>query len=113
MGSSRRTSQSNHEVVHPITAYAVQGNKRHDIADGIGSGLLVAYAGRPRLRLSAGRQKARGLLPLFQMHYAQRYEQSVKSSVGLVFAKDGESEIKTRRRPAVSRSCPAMRTIRS
>lgn len=95
------TKPGNHEVVHHIIVYIVEGNKRIKDADGIGSGLLVAYApGDLGSVFPAGAAKKlpKGAKLVFQMHYTPNgVEQSDKSSIGLVFAKNPPAaEIKTR-----------------
>jgi peroxiredoxin len=99
------------EVVHHIIVYVAGaaelrflGKPRRDGAgarDGIGRGLLVAYApGDMPLKLRPGEAKKvpKGAVLLFQMHYTpDGVERTDKSSVGLVFAKKPpEVEVKTR-----------------
>jgi peroxiredoxin len=92
----------NHEVVHHIIAYIVAGGKREKIiADGIGSGLLVAYApGDLGSVFAPGSAKKlpKGASVALQMHYTPNgTEQNDQSSVGLIFAKEPpKSEVKTR-----------------
>ena len=92
----------NNEVVHHIIVYVVQGNKRvKDMADGIGSGLLVAYAPGDLGSVfapGAAKKIPAGSSLVFQMHYTPTgAEQTDKSSVALIFAKKPpEIEVKTR-----------------
>src|SRR5205823_5794191 len=91
----------NHEVVHHIIVYVVQGGKRLKDTDGIGSGLLVAYApGDLGSVFPAGAAKKlpKGASLALQMHYTPNgSEQTDKSSIAVVFAKGPvASEIKTR-----------------
>ncbi len=92
----------NHEIVHHIIVYTAVGGKRvKDIADGIGSALLVAYAPGDlgsAFPPGAAKKLPKGATLVFQMHYTPNgTEQSDKSSIGLVFAKEPvKSEIKTR-----------------
>lgn len=96
------TKPGNHEVVHHIIVYIVQGGKRvRDPADGIGSGLLVAYAPGDLGSVfppGAAKKLPKGASLAFQMHYTPNgVEQSDKSSIGLVFAKEPvKQEIRTR-----------------
>lgn len=96
------TKPGNHEVVHHIIVYTAVGGKRvKDVADGIGSALLVAYAPGDLGSVfppGAAKKLPKGATLVFQMHYTPNgTEQSDKSSIGLVFAKDPvKSEIKTR-----------------
>jgi thiol-disulfide isomerase/thioredoxin len=92
----------NHTVVHHIIVYMAQGGKREKIkADGIGSGLLVAYApGDLGATFAPGAAKKlpKGAVLAFQMHYTPAgSEQIDRSSIGLVFAKEPpKAEVKTR-----------------
>ncbi len=92
----------NHEVVHHIIAYIVAGGKREkNITDGIGSGMLVAYApGDLGSVFAPGSAKKlpKGASIALQMHYTPNgTEQSDQSSIGLIFAKEPpKSEVKTR-----------------
>jgi hypothetical protein len=91
----------NHEVVHHIIVYVVEGGKRVKDTDGIGSGLLVAYAPGDLgsvFEPGGAKRLPKGASLLFQMHYTPNgVEQSDKSSVALVFAKEPpKAEIKTR-----------------
>ncbi len=95
------TKPGNHEVVHHIIVYIAQGGKRPKDIDGIGSGLLVAYAPGDLGSIfppGAAKKLPKGAALAFQMHYTPNgIEQSDKSSVGLIFAKEPpKSEIKTR-----------------
>ncbi len=92
----------NHEVVHHIIAYVTEGGKKvKQPGDGIGSGMLVAYApgdlGSAFAPGSAKRLPKGGSLVL-QMHYTPNgTEQTDKSSIGLIFAKEPpKTEVKTR-----------------
>jgi peroxiredoxin len=87
----------NHAVVHHIIVYA----GKRDKADGIGNGLLVAYApGDLGSAFPAGSAKKlpKGATLRFQMHYTPTgTEQTDKSSIGLIFAKEPpKSEVRTR-----------------
>jgi peroxiredoxin len=100
------------EVVHHILVYIVdptrKGKDKRRIGertgmpqDGIGRGLLVAYApGDLPLKLKPGYAKKlpRGALLVFQMHYTpDGVERKDRSSVGLVFAKEPPKyEVRTR-----------------
>jgi peroxiredoxin len=92
----------NRAVVHHIIVYVLPpGGKRPRDADGIGSGLLVAYApGELGNAFPPGYAKKipKGGILLFQMHYTPNgTEQQDRSSVGLVFTKEPpEHEVKTR-----------------
>jgi peroxiredoxin len=92
----------NHTVVHHIIVYAFPGNKREKtFGDGIGSGLLVAYAPGDLGSVfapGAAKKLPKGATLVFQMHYTPSgTEQTDKSSVGLVFAKaPPKDEVKTR-----------------
>jgi hypothetical protein len=96
------TKPGNHEVVHHIIVYTVEGGKRvKDIADGIGSGLLVAYAPGDLGSVfppGGAKRVPKGASLAFQMHYTPNgVEQSDKSSIALIFAKEPpKTEIKTR-----------------
>jgi peroxiredoxin len=93
----------NRAVVHHIIVYvseaSIRDERRHP--DGIGHGLLVAYApGDLPAVFPAGAAKKipRGSVLLFQMHYTPNgVEQTDRSSVGLIFAKGPpEREVVTR-----------------
>jgi peroxiredoxin len=92
----------NRTVVHHIIVYVTQGGKRvKDIADGIGSGMLVPYApGELGVSFPAGAAKKipKGASLVFQMHYTPTgTEQIDRSSVGLTFAKEAPThEVRTR-----------------
>ncbi len=92
----------NHEVVHHIIAYIVQGGKRlRDRTDGIGSGMLVAYAPGDLgtiLPLGGAKKLPKGSSIVLQMHYTPSgTQQTDQSSIGLIFAKKPpENEIRTR-----------------
>ena len=92
----------NNAIVHHIIVYATQGGKRvKDIADGIGSGMLVAFApGDLGAVMPSGTAKKlpKGASLIFQMHYTPNgIEQKDKSSVGIIFAKEApKHEIRTR-----------------
>ncbi|HEY7315734.1 MAG TPA: redoxin domain-containing protein [Gemmataceae bacterium] len=93
----------NRAVVHHIIVYILkpgQGLKRNR-TDGIGDGLLVAYApGDMPAVFPAGAAKKvpKGATLLFQMHYTPNgVEQKDRSSVGLIFAKQPpKEEVRTR-----------------
>lgn len=92
----------NHEVVHHIIVYIAAGGKRiREPMDGIGAGLLVAYAPGDLGSVfpqGAAKKVPKGAYLVFQMHYTPTgVEQTDKSSVGLIFAKDPpKTEVKTR-----------------
>jgi peroxiredoxin len=91
----------NHAVVHHIIAYTFQGTKRPRDADGIGSGMLVAYAPGDLGRTfapGAAKKIPKGASIVLQMHYTPNgTEQDDRSSVGIVFAKQPPSAtVKTR-----------------
>jgi peroxiredoxin len=93
----------NRAVVHHIIVYVVGPDKKRtgEPGDGIGNGLLVAHApGDLALVFPPGSAKKipKGSLLAFQMHYTPNgSEQTDRSSVALVFAKDPpQHEIKTR-----------------
>ncbi|HMF15794.1 MAG TPA: redoxin domain-containing protein, partial [Gemmataceae bacterium] len=92
----------NRAVVHHIIVYVAKDRKRMSSAgDGLGAGFLVAYApgdlgvGFP---LGAAKKIPKGANLVFQMHYTPNgFEQSDRSSVGLIFAKKPpEHEVRTR-----------------
>jgi hypothetical protein len=83
----------NRAVVHHIIAYVRPPDKRgRDRFDGIGDGFLVAFApGDLPATFPAGMAKRipKGSTIFFQIHYTPNgTEQSDRSSVGLVFAKE-------------------------
>jgi hypothetical protein len=90
----------NRAVVHHILVYArtlTKGNPQ----DGIGDGLLVAQApGELPAILAAGSAKKipKGAALVFQMHYTPNgVEQTDRSSVGIIFAKEPpKNEVRTR-----------------
>jgi peroxiredoxin len=92
----------NHSVVHHILVYVRErGQGRERGGDGIGDGLLVAYApGDNPLVLKPGIAKRipKGAYVIFQMHYTPNgKEQTDRSSVGIIFAKEPpQREMKTR-----------------
>lgn len=95
------TKPGNHEVVHHIIVYVVEQGKRTKDIDGIGSGLLVAYAPGDLGSIfppGGAKKLPKGATLVFQMHYTPNgVEQSDKSSIGMIFAKQPpKSEIKTR-----------------
>ncbi len=82
----------NPSVVHHIIVYVVVGGKRlRDSGDGIGSGMLVAFApGDFGSVYTPGSAKKipKGASLVFQMHYTPNgTEQTDRSSVGFIFAK--------------------------
>src|SRR5262249_36018657 len=88
----------NRAVVHHIIAYI---SKTRDLADGLGSGMLSAYApGDLGSVYPAGAAKRwpKGGTIIFQMHYTPNgIAGKDRSSVGLIFAKDPPKvEIQTR-----------------
>ncbi|MSQ93421.1 MAG: redoxin domain-containing protein [Gemmataceae bacterium] len=92
----------NYAVVHHIIVYMAKGTQREKSpGDGIGSGLLVAYAPGDLgsvFATGAAKKLPKGATLAFQMHYTPvGTEQTDKSSLGLVFAKESPAdEIKTR-----------------
>jgi peroxiredoxin len=92
----------NHAVVHHIIVYVIKAGKREKVAgDGIGSGMLVAYAPGDlgsSFALGSAKKLPKGASLAFQMHYTPTgSEQTDKSSIGLIFAKEPpQAEIKTR-----------------
>jgi thiol-disulfide isomerase/thioredoxin len=93
----------NRAVVHHILVYVADQKKKRtgEFGDGIGNGLLVAHApGDLALVLPPGNAKKipKGAVLVFQMHYTPNgTEQTDRSSVALVFAKDPPThEIRTR-----------------
>ena len=92
----------NASVVHHIIVYVTAGGKRlRDSGDGIGSGMLVAYApGDFGSVYAPGSAKKipKGASLVFQMHYTPNgVEQSDRSSVGFIFAKEPpKHEVKTK-----------------
>jgi peroxiredoxin/mono/diheme cytochrome c family protein len=92
----------NRSVVHHILVLVrMPGVPRTRNADGIGQGLLTAFApGDVPLILQPGQAKKipKGAVLVFQMHYTPNgTEQTDRSSVGLVFAKEEpKEEIKLR-----------------
>ena len=92
----------NYQVVHHILVYVAAGGKKlKEPGDGIGSGMLAAYApgdlGSVFAPGSAKKLPKGGVLVL-QMHYTPTgTEQTDRSSVGLIFAKGPpKTEVKTR-----------------
>jgi peroxiredoxin len=90
----------NHEVVHHIVAYSFAG-KRVQGTDGIGDGLLVAYAPGDLGSVfapGAAKKVPKGASIVLQMHYTPTStEQKDQSSVALIFAKaPPREEVKTR-----------------
>ena len=92
----------NHSVVHHIIVYvAMPGKKTPKTVDGIGNGLLVAYApGDLGANFTPGLAKKlpKGAVLAFQMHYTPTGSEQVdRSSIGLIFAKEPpKNEVKTR-----------------
>ncbi len=92
----------NKSVVHHIIAYVIMpGQRRQRSGDGIGDGFLVGYApGDMPAVFPAGTAKKipKGAMIAFQMHYTPNgTEQTDRSSVGLVFAKEPpQHEMRTR-----------------
>lgn len=87
----------NRSVVHHILVLVrVPGAPRVRNPDGIGNGLLVAFApGDVPLLLKPGQamKVPKGAVLVFQMHYTPNgTEQTDRSSVGLVFAKEAPKE---------------------
>jgi peroxiredoxin len=92
----------NRAVVHHIIVFVRQpGERRQRTEDGIGNGMLVAFApGDMPLQLEPGNAKKipKGSELVFQMHYTPNgTEQTDRSSVGLIFARERPAhEIRTR-----------------
>lgn len=92
----------NYEVVHHIIGYVIQGGKRvKNAADGIGSGMLVAYAPGDLGSIfpeGGAKKLPKGSSIVLQMHYTPiGTEQTDRSSVGLIFAKKPPiQEVRTR-----------------
>ena len=92
----------NPSVVHHIIVYVSVGGKRlKDLGDGIGSGMLVAFApGDFGSVYAPGSAKKipKGASLIFQMHYTPNgVEQPDRSSVGFIFAKEPpKHEVKTK-----------------
>ena len=92
----------NKAVVHHIIVYIIKAGKREKSqGDGIGSGMLVAYAPGDlgsAFPLGSAKKLPKGATLAFQVHYTPvGTEQTDKSSIGLIFAKEPpKSEIKTR-----------------
>jgi peroxiredoxin len=89
----------NHSVVHHIIVYVARGKQKN--IDGIGNGLLVAYAPGDlgaSFPPGAAKKLPKGAVLAFQMHYTPTGSEQVdRSSVGLVFAKEPpKAEVKTR-----------------
>jgi peroxiredoxin len=79
-------------TVHHILVYIAEGRKKAAAADGIGKGLLGAYApGDLGVVFPAGTAKRipKGATLVFQVHYTPNgVEQTDRSSIGIVFAKE-------------------------
>ncbi len=91
----------NKAVVHHIIVYVFAKDTGRSLADGIGSGMLVAYApGDLGVAYPAGAAKKipKDATLVFQVHYTPNgVAQTDRSSVGLVFAKaPPRSEVKTK-----------------
>ncbi len=92
----------NRSVVHHIIVYAVEkGTKRREGGDGVGGGMLVAYApGDVGVRFPPGSAKKlpKNAVLVFQMHYTPNgVEQADQSSVALIFSKTPPTtEVRTR-----------------
>lgn len=87
----------NHSVVHHIIVYVTDGRKKlGDRDDGIGGGLLVAYAPGDLgsvFPLGTAKKIPKGATLFFQMHYTPTgTEQTDSSSIGLIFAKNPPKE---------------------
>lgn len=98
---SAEAKPGNPSVVHHIIVYVRQGDKRVKDVDGIGSGMLVAYApGDFGSVYAPGSAKKipKGSSLVFQMHYTPNgVEQADRSSVGFIFAKEPpKHEVKTK-----------------
>jgi mono/diheme cytochrome c family protein len=89
-------------VVHHILVYVrLPGQVALDRADGIGDGLLVAYAPGDLPSVfptDMAKKLPKGAILVFQIHYTPNgIEQTDQSSVGVVFAKEAPAhELKTR-----------------
>jgi peroxiredoxin len=101
----------NRAVVHHIIIYVVKPGKdggfmRGKTADGIGDGFLTAYAPgelSSALPLGSAKRIPKNSILVFQMHYTPNgVEQTDRSSVGLVFAKE-PPKIEVRTRSAAQR----------
>jgi hypothetical protein len=93
----------NKAVVHHIIVFVIGegGARTGGAGDGIGNGFLVAYAPGDlgvAYPLGAAKKIPKGATIVFQMHYTPNgVEQSDRSLVGLVFAKEPpQSEVKTK-----------------
>lgn len=91
----------NSRVVHHILVYVRGADLRGDGRDGIGNGLLVAYAPGDNPGIfpdGVAKKIPKGAMLIFQVHYTPiAREEKDRSSVGFVFAKKpAESEAKTR-----------------
>jgi hypothetical protein len=92
----------NPAVVHHIIVSVTTGGKRtKELSDGIGSGMLVAFAPGDFGSVyapGAAKKIPKGASLVFQMHYTPNgTEQTDRSSVGFVFAKaPPKHEVKTR-----------------
>ena len=94
----------NREVVHHIIVFVMPAGERNrdrNHPDGIGNGMLVAYApGDQPVRFPPGTAKKipKGYDLVFQMHYTPNGKEGTdRSSVGLIFATDKpQHEAKTR-----------------
>ena len=91
----------NRAVVHHILVYVIEGNRKGLSIDGIGRGLLVAFAPGDIGSVypeGCAKKIPKGSALVFQMHYTPNgVEQADRSSVGLVFSKEPpEHEVQTR-----------------
>jgi peroxiredoxin len=96
----------NRAVVHHIIIYVLKPGKdggfmRGKTADGIGDGFLTAYAPgelSSALPLGSAKRIPKNSILIFQMHYTPNgVEQTDRSSVGLIFAKEPPKvEVRTR-----------------
>jgi peroxiredoxin len=91
----------NPSVVHHIIVYAVVGKRKDGMGDGIGNNLLTTYAPGDFTVIygdGAAKKIPKGANLIFQMHYTPSgVEQTDRSSVGLVFAKEPpKHEVRTR-----------------
>jgi hypothetical protein len=91
----------NYAVVHHIIVFVLETQKSGPIGDGIGKGMLVAYAPGDIGSVypaDSAKRVPKGATLVFQMHYTPNgIAQSDRSKVGLVFAKSPPKyEVSTR-----------------
>jgi len=88
-------------VVHHVIVYVVEGRKKGANTDGIGKGMLAAYAPGDLgavYPVGAAKKIPKGATLAFQVHYTPNgIEQTDRSSVGIIFAKEPpKNEVNTR-----------------